>query len=286
MTTNVRFERLTTACGAEVFGVDLREEQPQEVIDTLRSGLLEHLVLFFRDQEITPQDQIRFCEYFGPVKISEFQPPSDDPAQRVPGITVIDQGEQKYPFTDTWHTDHTFTPETPLATCLHSIVVPSVGGDTCFANMYDAYDALSPAMQEFLSGLTALHTSENQLKVDGVIRPAVLPQAEHPVIVVHPETGRKVIFVNINYTQRILELKEEESALVLKFLFEHVKQPQLQCRFKWTANAVTIWDNRALQHCAVYDYTERRLMHRSLVAGGQPRGAKAAPELAALATSQ
>ena len=271
-TSTITVSPLTSAVGAEITGLDLRQELDGATVSDIKKALNDHLVLFFRDQDVAPEDQLRFCQIFGPLKVSEFSPNYSAGASLPPGLTVIDQNGRVDLFTDTWHTDHTFTDEIPTVTVLRSVQIPSKGGDTCFANMCLAYDALSPQMQTFLEGLTAVHTSENQLKLNMSVRPETLPEAVHPVITVHPETGRKLIFVNVNYTQRIVELTADESAMVLKYLFDHVKQPQLQCRFRWTKNAIAVWDNRAAQHCAVYDYTERRVMHRCLAQGVRPVG--------------
>jgi taurine dioxygenase len=163
---------------------------------------------------------------------------------------------------------------------LHAIQLPSNGGDTCFASMYAAYDALSPDMQRFLEPLEAVHSTEivtrGMRHLTNIVRrdaPGTTEsEAVHPVIRVHPETGRKLLFVCGNFTTRILGLTEAESDAVLAFLFAHIKLPQFQCRFRWQPNAVAFWDNRSTQHCAIPDYTERRLMHRTMIAGDAPFG--------------
>ncbi|HEV8296734.1 MAG TPA: TauD/TfdA family dioxygenase [Acidimicrobiales bacterium] len=269
--TKLSIRPLTPTIGAEIGGVDLREPLDDATISAIRRALLDHLVIFFRDQDITPAQQLRFSEYFGPVMVSII----DTKQTEVPGVTVLDQAAPKGEYTDRWHTDHTFVAEPPLGSVLRAVQLPSSGGDTCFASMYAAYDALSSSMQRFLDGLTAVHSTEivtrgTQHLTNVVYRDAdsPLPAVVHPVIRVHPETGRKLLFVCGNFTTRIVELTEAESASVLALLLEHIKDPRFQCRFRWEVASVAFWDNRAAQHCAIPDYTERRLMYRTMIGGG------------------
>lgn len=277
---NLRVRRVTPVIGAEISGLDLRKGLSDEDVSFIRNAFCEYLVLFITGQDISAEDQIRFGEYFGPTQISGFQPVTDDPAQKVSGITVIDQSGEKIPYIDMFHTDQTFSEVIPLATILRSVVVPESGGDTCFVNMYAAYEALSPKMRGFLDGLSALHSSEHvssAVYTTGIAYATGdrAPQAVHPVVTVHPETGKKLLFVNSHYTKRIMELTEGESRTLLDYLFNHVKQPAFGCRYRWSANTLAIWDNRAAQHCAIFDYTERRYMYRSLVGGSRPLAATA-----------
>jgi taurine dioxygenase len=266
---------VTRDVGAEITGVDLSRPLTDEERDLVHQALLRHKVVFFRDQAMAPADQLRFTEYFGPVML----PVIDTRSTETAGVTVLDQIAPKNHYTDRWHTDHTFVAEPPMATVLHAVQLPSVGGDTCFSNMALAYELLSPAMQRFLDGLTAVHSTSVVRTVvqDGtpVFRrdgDAADDGVVHPVVRIHPETGEKVLFVCGNFTSRIVELREDESRDLLATLFEHVKSPELQCRFKWTPGAVAFWDNRAVQHCAIADYDERRVMHRTMVAGDRPFG--------------
>jgi len=266
---------LTGVIGAEAEGVDLRDLD-DDTVAALRAALLDHLVLFFRTQPITPAEQLAFAERFAPVMM----PLIDVPATDVPGVTVLDQVNPKGQYTERWHADSTNLAEPPFGAVLRAVTVPSVGGDTCWASMVAAYETLSPTMQGFLEGLTAEHSTaildEALSKVPNLVRrDGGLPPSHHPVVRVHPETGRKVLFVNSNFTTRIDGLSEAESAAVLRLLVAHVRSPELQVRFRWTPGAVALWDNRATQHCAISDYTERRVMHRCMMAGDRPVGAAA-----------
>jgi taurine dioxygenase len=242
----------------------------------IRDALLEHLVLFFRDQDITPADQLAFAERFGPVML----PLIDTASTEAPGVTVLDQVAPKGHGTDRWHSDSTFAAEPPLGAILRAVELPGLGGDTCFASMYAAYEALSPALRDLLDGLTAVHSTAivNELikGLPGVVhREAPNERTVHPVVRVHPETGRRLLFVNGNFTTRIVELNDAESRALLELLFAHVTSPDFQCRFRWTPHAMAFWDNRAVQHFAVPDYSERRLMHRVMIAGDRPIGTTA-----------
>jgi taurine dioxygenase len=261
--------------GAEIEGVDLGGSLDDATMAEVRQALLDHLVLFFREQDITPAQQLRFSQRFGPVMLSLI----DTKSTEEPGVTVLDQVAPKGQYTDRWHTDHTFVPEPPMASMLRAVSIPSLGGDTCFASMYAAYESLSPDLRSFLDGLTAVHSTEIVSRgiagLDRVYRrdaDDVQPPVVHPVIRVHPETGRRALFVCGNFTTRIVELSEAESDAVLRFLFEHIKSPELHCRFRWERNSVALWDNRSAQHCAIPDYQERRVMYRTMIAGDRPFG--------------
>lgn len=264
---------LTPTIGAEISGVDLRQPLDAAVVAAIRQALLDHLVIFFRDQPMTPAEQLRFSRYFGPV----LTPTITTKSTEVPEVTVIDQISPKGEYTDRWHTDHTFVEHTPLGAVLRAVQLPSSGGDTCFASMYAAYDALTPAMQRFLEGLTAVHSTDIVARgiahLDNIVE---FPRKEfvHPVVRVHAETGRKLLFVCGNFTTRICELNENESRAVLDMLFEHIKSPEFQCRFQWQVHSIAFWDNRCTQHAAIPDYHERRLMHRTMIEGDRPLGVK------------
>ena len=264
---------MTTVIGAEVLGVDLRDDLDDDLIAELRAALLVHLVLFFRDQDLTPADQLRFAERFGPV----MTPLIDTASTEVPGVTVLDQVAPRGYGTDRWHCDSTFAECPPLGAVLRAVELPPVGGDTLWASMYAAYDTLSVPLRTMLDGLTAVHSTAivNQLMrglPNVVHREGDDDEFVHPVVRVHPETGRKLLFVNGNFTTRIVELTDAESRALLDLLFAHITSPEFHCRFRWTAGAVAFWDNRAVQHFAVPDYGERRVMHRTLIAGDRPVG--------------
>jgi taurine dioxygenase len=265
---------LTTAIGATVQGVNLGSHLDDVTMAEIRQALLDHLVIFFEDQDITPAQQLVFSQRFGPVML----PLIDTESTEQPGVTVLDQVAPKGQFTDRWHTDHSFMAEPPLGTLLRAVQLPGVGGDTCFASMYAAYEDLSSSMQRFLEGLTAVHSTERvaaSTNLDRVFRRDEGNHVEapvHPVVRTHPETGRNLLYVCGNFTTRIVELQERESDAVLQYLFGHINSPEFHCRYHWQRGSVVLWDNRAAQHLAVPDYSERRVMHRSMIAGDRPFG--------------
>jgi len=276
-TSKLSIRPLNPTIGAEVEGVDLSAPLDAETVADIRQALLDHLVIFFRDQAMTPEQHFRFSEYFAPVMI----PTIDTISTEQPGVTVIDQVAPKGEYTDRWHTDHTFVEETPLGAILRAVELPSAGGDTCFASMYAAYEALSPHMQHFLESLTAVHSTEIVSRAIAHLENVETRQdlqTVHPVIRVHPDTGRKLLFVCGNFTTRIVELSEAESDALLAMLFEHIKNAAFQCRFQWELNSVAFWDNRCTQHCAIPDYTERRLMYRTMIRGDRPFGISGRPD--------
>lgn len=267
-------ERLTGSVGAIVDNIDLASITADS-LTVITDALREHLVLFFPDQHLTPADQLAFGRAIGELDIAPFGRSHPDIAE----LTVLDQRSPRGEGTDAWHSDNTFREDPPSYTMLQAMRLPSVGGDTCWANMIAAYDALSPALQQMLDGLTASHdlTKMLRLAIDNGHSDADLgtmqqnyPPAHHPVVRTHPESGRKALFVNGNFTTRIDQLSAAESANVLGFLFDHVATPDFQCRFRWTEGALALWDNRALQHFAVPDYDERRVMHRLIIRGDKP----------------
>jgi taurine dioxygenase len=275
--TEITFQALTPTIGAEVAGVDLREPLDGETVAQLRQGLLTHLVLFFRDQDITVEQHRRFAEAFGEIDVPPFRSIGVDD----PDLTVLDMAAPKGMGADSWHADFTHRPEPPMGSVLRAVELPGAGGDTCFASMYAAYDALSEPVRRFLDGLSAVHTlaiTAERAKRTGP--PVVLaeesaggyPTFVHPVVRVHPETGRKLLYVNANWTSAIDGVTDAESAVLLPFLLQHVRSPEFQCRFRWAPNSVAFWDNRAVQHYAVADYTERRLMQRFTIKGDRPFG--------------
>ena len=262
----------TAAIGAEVRGVDLREALTDVDVKVLRQALLDHLVLFFRDQPVTDDQQLAFALRFGPMHVSPLQTVHQD----APEIVVLDQVHPQGEGADEWHSDNTFLAEPPMASILRAVQLPDVGGDTCFASMYAAYEGLSPAMRTFVDGLRAVHDITNPLKkairdghstLDLGAMQEKCPPVEHNVVVTHPETGRKALFVNRNSTTHIVGLSDREQDVVLPFLFDHVRSPEYQCRFHWEEGSIAFWDNRAVQHYAVADYHQRRIMHRATIAG-------------------
>jgi len=266
---------ITSTIGAEVSGVDMAGSLSPEERGQIEKLLLDHLVLVFRGQGITIEDQIAFAKQFGEIAEQPFSPKYGDS----PEYIVLEQTSPKGEGADNWHNDNTFMAEPPMGAILRAVKIPEVGGDTCFANMYAAFDDLSKPMQEMLLGLSAEHDITKPLKkaLDAGHSNADIgalqerwPPVTHPVVQTHPVTGRRALYVNGNSTTRILGLSEREGALLLPFLNDHVRSPDYQLRVKWDEGTVVFWDNRCVQHFAVADYGERRVMHRVALAGERP----------------
>ena len=265
---------LTSTTGAVVDGIDLRDRSAATV-ETIEKMLTEHLVLFFPGQYLEPIEQLALARELGEIDVAPFGPKHDD----APEMTVLDQAAPKGEGADAWHSDNTFLSEPPKYTMLQAVQLPPNGGDTCWSNMYEAFDGLSPTMREFLDGLTATHDLTKMLQVAiergnseadlGAMR-QTFPAEQHPVVRRHPVTGRPALFVNGNFTTRIDQLADAESAQILALLFSHVQSPNFQCRFRWQPGTLALWDNRCLLHYAVPDYDSRRVMHRLTISGERP----------------
>lgn len=274
----IEVERLSRALGAVISGVNLNDGVAEEDVARLGELLVEHQVLFFRDQPITPEAQCRFAARYGALHIHPIYPVLPE----LPEIMLIDNHERFLPDNDNWHTDVTFSETPPLAGLLAAKRIPPVGGDTLWASTSAAYDALSPAMQRFLGGLTAQHSvaksfpaerwqSDPAFKERYERAVAKHPPVTHPVVRTHPVSGRKGLFVNEGFTTRINELSPSESAQTLDFLYRHVTKPEFFIRWHWRVDDIAFWDNRLTQHHAVADYLpERRTMHRATVIGDRP----------------
>ena len=274
---------LTAEIGAEIRGARLADELSDDTIAEIRRALLDHLVVFFRDQQLTDEQHLAFALRFGPMSIS----PLATKYQESPTVTVLDQVSPKGEGADEWHSDNTFMPNPPMGSILRAVQLPAVGGDTCFANMYAAYEALSQPLRDLLDGLVAVHDITKPMRkaiaaghtaLDLAEMQQRWPPVEHPVVATHPETGRKALFVNRNSTTHLAGVSERENDVLLPFLLDHVRSPEYQCRFHWEVGSVAFWDNRSVQHYAVADYDERRVMHRVTVDGpsGLPAAATAA----------
>ena len=270
----LRVDPVTPTIGATVTGVDLGALDDDELADVRRS-VLDHQVLFLPGQDLTPEAHLTFARRLGEIDVAPFGPKHPDH----PEMTVLDQEAPRGQGADAWHTDNTYVPRPPSFTVLRAVKLPPLGGDTCFADMEAAYQALSAPLRELLDGLTATHDltrtltraiADGNADVDLAAMQRAWPPVHHPVVRTHPETGRRSLFVNGNFTTRIDGLSEIESDALLSMLFAHVADPSFQCRHRWTNGAVTMWDNRCVQHFAVPDYTSRRVMHRLTVAGDAP----------------
>lgn len=273
----IEIEALTACIGAELRGLDLSRPLGADERALLRAALLDHLVLVFRNQSLTPEGHIAFARQFGPIKL----PPVATRHGGPPEVNVLDQTEPYGEGSDNWHADNTYTATPPMGSILRIVQLPALGGDTAFASMVAAYEALSPPLQALCNGLSAVHDVTRSLTraiARGHSRASLremqerLPPVEHPVVIVHPETGRRALFVNRNSTTRILGMSDPESDMLLRFLFEHTKHPEFQLRVRWEPGTVVFLDNRSAQHYAVADYRERRILHRVAIEGERPCG--------------
>jgi taurine dioxygenase len=274
----IQATRVARALGVVVSGVDISQDLPQPAIDALSKLLIEHQILFFRDQPISPQAQARFAARFGTLHVHPVYPVMPE----LPQIMLIDTHPGFLPDNDNWHTDVTFSETPPLAGILAAKRIPSAGGDTMWSSMSAAYEALSEPMRRFLDGLTAQHSiaksfpperwqSDPAFKERYERAVAKHPPVTHPVIRTHPVSRRKGLFVNEGFTTHINELSPQESQSVLAFLCAHVARPEFTVRWSWRVDDVAFWDNRVTQHYAIADYLpERRTMHRATVNGDKP----------------
>jgi taurine dioxygenase len=264
------------AIGAEVSGIDLTKPISTERYQAIRDALVEYQVLFLRDQVIGPEHQKALADCFGPLQTH----PAYSTVEGFPEITVLESTAETPTKIEQWHTDMTFRPHPPMGTMLRSTIIPPAGGDTLYASMTAAFDALSPAMQEFLSSLTAVHDFAHGFK-ESLAEPggrerlaqalADNPPIEHPVIRTHPESGRRLIFVNELFSTHIVGMTNQESECLLSFIFNHIKAPEFGCRFQWSINAIAFWDNRSTQHKPVNDYfPAHRRMERITIDGDRP----------------
>ena len=263
---------LTRHIGAEVRGVDLREPLDDATYEDVHQALMDHLVLFFREQNISPEQHIAFGRRFGELHVH----PAAPIVEGYPELMIIHaDADSTFAEGTAWHTDVSCDEEPPMASILHLHTVPDVGGDTLFSSTYAAYDALSDTMKAVLDPLVAIHTGDvyrNRYEaVGGGLRREDYPHAEHPVIRTHPVTGRKGIYVNSPFTQKIKGMTQTESDALLQFLFAHMQHPAFQCRFRWEKNSVAFWDNRCAQHHATWDYyPETRSGMRVTIKGDRP----------------
>jgi taurine dioxygenase len=272
----MEFERTCAALGAEVAGIDLTVPLSRKEQAVLAAGLVEHQVLFFRDQALQPQDHMRLAEYFGPARPH----PAYPTVPGFPGITVLESDRENPSRIEKWHTDMTFLPNPPLGSILRARIVPDRGGDTLWMSLGAAYDALPKIWRDRLCGFAAEHSFAHGFR-ESLEAPggearlaeavAANPPVRHPVICAHPVSGRRLLFVNSLFTKRILGVSPEESDQMLEFLFAHLERPEFQVRFAWRPDSVAFWDNRQTQHCPINDYWPAHRRHeRVTIEGGKP----------------
>ena len=269
---SIQIEPMAAALGAEIHGVDLTQPLDDETFAEVERVWLEHQVIVFRDQPLGPEAHKAFASRFGPLHVHPVIPSRKDEGH--PEIVVLESDERRPFLADAWHSDVTFEDRPPLGSVLHAVAVPETGGDTLWASMYAAYEALSDRMQRLLSELRAVHDG-------GAFRAVASPEqreeleknerAVHPVVRTHPVTGRKGIFVNSAFTRRIEGMKPAESQALLGFLYQHLASPDWTVRLRWRDHTVAFWDNRCTQHRVVADNRKaHRRMERVTIIGDVP----------------
>jgi taurine dioxygenase len=266
----IEVRKLTPVIGAEIHGVDLSRPLTNKQHDEIHTALMDHLVIFFRDQKLTIDQHKDFGRRFGKLHI---HPAARKDIPEHPEILVIKADENsKHVAGEEWHSDVSCEDEPPMGSLLYMTETPAGGGgDTMFANMYAAYEALSDPIKTLLQGLTAIHTGSHVYDKKSYAEDRKFPTAEHPVVRTHPVTGKPLLFVNRGFTTRIKQLKRPESNAVLEMLFRHIETPEFHCRFQWAPNSLAFWDNRSAQHHALFDYwPNRRYGHRVTVCGDKP----------------
>jgi taurine dioxygenase len=279
----VTVTRLGVYFCAEISGVDLRRPLSEESFKTIEAALVENELIIFRNQDISSENLMDFGRRFGELTVHPFSPRD----AQAPQLIKFRNDETNPPFgTDVWHSDETFRAEPPMATVLCAKEVPALGGDTMFASMSAAFDGLSERMQQFISGLAAVHdlkpfralfgdSEEDRRKLQHF--ELLYPPRVHPVVRIHPVSGRKVLFVNPQFTIAIKDMDERESRALLDMLFQQALIPEYQFRLHWQPNTIAMWDNRSTQHYAVNDYyPQRRYMERVTIRGGPVIGVERA----------
>ena len=271
---NLKATRLTPTIGAELTGVDFSKPLSQSDYDAVYDALIEHQVIFFRDQNLSPQAHLDFAKSFGdPEPPHPYYPHLDG----LPQVMLLDFGPHNPPNTDQWHTDVTFQPNPPFSSILYSVEIPPVGGDTLWCSTTAAYEALPDGIKADIAGLRAIHDMSDfrnkytrgepngaATKLDQAYQK--FGSALHPIVKFHPATGKPGLFANPGFTLQVEGLAAAQSRRLLAYLYDHMNQPQFQVRFKWTENCIAMWDNRCTMHFATSDYLpHRRRMHRVTV---------------------
>ena len=270
--------------GAEISGVDLSEELDDGLFNEVRQALLDHLVIFFRDQDLTPDQQLRFARRWGDIHLHPFVKGMDSHPEI---LEIVKTPADKRNFGGSWHSDQMFAPQPAMGTILYAKQVPSAGGDTQFTNQYLAYEGLSDGMKRTLSGLRAVSYGDKAKRYGGQSRKEryagqinsmqvkdpgddVQTVSSHPLVRTHPETGRKALYIG-NHVDHIEGMTTEESEPLLGYLKRHSIRPEFTCRFRWRNGSLAFWDNRCTQHNAINDYpAETRIMHRITIRGDTP----------------
>ena len=270
----MKVTRYSEGCGALISDIQLADLSVTQLAD-LRTIFAKHGLLFFRDQDFSPQDHLQFAQRFGSIVVNKFFRATEE----FPEIAEVrKEKDQHTNIGGGWHTDHSYDDIPAMGSILVARKLPETGGDTQFANLANAYDALSPKLKSLIENLRAVHSNKHLYGENGLYRMTDLAEhlggmdrvgdATHPVVIIHPESGRKVLYVNPGHTIQFEGWDFTESRNLLDELYAHVTQPQFTCSFKWSPGSVTFWDNRCTWHQANNDYQgQARLMHRITLAG-------------------
>jgi taurine dioxygenase len=284
-TSDIEVRKLVGALGAEISGVDLSNPLSNAASNTIHQAFLKHSVLIFRNQHLEPDELVAFSKKFGPIErhvLSQFALDENPDVFQISNVKNKGKPIGAIRAGQYWHSDCSYMKRPTMASILHALEIPSYGGDTMFTSMVSAYEELSDVMKQFLGGLSAVHDYTNAYDTyfsKVADRPplsdevkAKVPPVEHPVVRTHPETGCKALFVNPGFTRQIVGMTEEESRVLLDFLFKHAQQPNFIYRHMWAPGDLVIWDNRSTWHLAIsdYDMNEQRHLHRVTVAGDEP----------------
>jgi len=275
----MQVRRYSAGCGAVVSGIDLADFS-DALLHELRKAFLEHGVLFFEDQKLTPLDHIAFARRFGSIVVNKFFPENKEHPEIA---EVRKEKEQRTNIGGGWHADHSYDDAPALGSILVARELPDAGGDTMFANLFAAYDALSDGLKRTLGSLRALHSNRHLYGAQGIYRKTDLASqlkgeegvgdAIHPAVITHPDSGRKALYVNPGHTLQFEGWTAAESQPLLQHLYQQATRPEFTCRFRWSPGAVAFWDNRSSWHYAINDYHgSRRLMHRITLAGSPLSG--------------
>jgi taurine dioxygenase len=274
MSSSLKIRRIAGALGGEISGVDLARDLPDATIAAIRQALLDYQVIFFRDQALTPAQQVAFGARFGPLNIHPYVAGMADHPEV---MEVVKEPEDRSNFGGGWHSDMSFLEQPAIGSILYAVETPEFGGDTLFASQAAAYEALSPGLQQTLQGLNAVHSAAREYSSQGhsaqkrksmavAEADGLVGEFVHPMVLTHPESGRKALYVNPAFTLKIEGWKTSESKALLDYLFQHCRYEGFTCRFNWRPGSVAFWDNRSVWHFALNDYPgQRRHMRRVTV---------------------
>ena len=277
----IETHRIAGSLGAVVSGVNLAEPLAPEVLAEIRSALLEHLVIFFRNQDMTPDRLLRFARYWGEIHRHPYIAGMPDHPEV---LELAKRPGDKRNFGGDWHTDQMFAPKPAMGTMLWAKNVPEAGGDTLFSNQYLAYETLSDGMKQLIAGIRGMCVGDRKkngqtraannaatISVTTLEPPPEMPRVSpHPLVRTHPETGRKSLYIG-GHVHYLENMTEEESAPLIKYLYNHSQRPEFTCRFRWEQGSLAFWDNRCTMHFAINDYPpDTRVMHRVTICGDEP----------------